>query len=1829
MNAKELQMIDELLDNPQRIEACMESNEVMYLCLDCSIKDPKIYVYICQNCLESQTHKKHKIIQTDNGDLSERCSCGDSEMLGVVIECENHNKNTHTIRQKVDKKVSPQILSSFEQYAMANFTRIFKTLEANFGNSNQNSSDAVDPFYEQFLDISIKQPQLCASILMKSLNNFYTRHNCQSPTIDIDSARYQRLCSCSIIENLFRQSEKTSWYLKRILLNCVRHRPFVFQLTKIYSKMLLPLFETENNQLLDLMKEFNPPQVFQVFISQVALVKNIMSLLESILQNLETVNYESYLKKFETLNNLMKFIFKREMQVDESMMKQFCNIISKVCVKRKEIKDYFHEEILIVMEEMNFDFLRLLLNSLHRQADWKQISANLIYEYIVKCECEVDYEFSEERKKNPWFQGSVGILGILLCSTFVEIYEEVVGEEINQSNQQFKKHNNQKNNSGIFITKNSEGRIIGNIEKAKEAMRKYTLTISKHTQNGLEKLFKSICREIMRDLFFIFTQERALRNNPRAQYNEESNEYQMKTVLHCYKNRLYYRELSNLQIFGMLISPEMFMQAAFEAMKWKPQRFDRTFYKYQKQHYPQQFEQSPALSQSPQKSSICTSQVSNCHNSLGYKIQSLNSSNNNLQNSTHKRAVSYQQARNFSSFSCSPSNNSNQDKDSIQRNNRRATNISEAGILKEHFHKEGIEDLLYDFYDDGIDEDDEDLFDLEEKKGTFDESILLKYEFVSEILILCNVDVLNFINNIQPCFKEDKIILNEIRRNICINAFNFQSQISMVNLTIKLESMKLFDTSSLKKIIFNFSELGNNKLLKLKSQFCDKYEPVMWRPYSWLDAEFIEKLKEKKLECILGNMSPLLEKHIFFSDLPASPTFLKFIRNSFHFLYKNPAILSNILKITYDLLILNNIKQNSEQTNIQEKEIPKQKLEKQKVIMDENFSLNGFDSGNKKEKTLEFRLSKEKFFQLRLDSQQIQAIKQFYSQPAQLTGLQSNQTSPARAAGISDHEGLLQSFNIFFDLINKYDFIYCSPKNSSNNIESISTEIQLNSVNNNASTKGGSIDSSNNLQTQISDQQRKQLLLAKQKEIMEQFQNKQKKFQDQNEQILDKSFNTVISSNNNNNNNNSGNKSLSIYSQANNHIQYSPYQDSLLEQQECVICKTDIGITVIHAYVIQDNLNSYFQITEKNLIPSSLSSRFAITSCQHITHQRCHEMGIENIQISKRALSKEDKEAQLETFCTICKSLSNISVVVLDCYFKKITYGSIYHQLFSQSQNPTNKRYLHQTVNPITSFNHNTNHIAMPNSQQIYQKSSSQSNSTQFTQASIQKQNNQFNQNQACKSDFKDSTKKILDSLVHQEIIALDKQIINNIYSALEEFLSLLAIISNNEDNIQEFHIYSVGDCLLQSLLEKILLTQNMENYFEKDFKLLENLFLNLKVIFKGQECEQKRLKQDYLNLTIQKILETDIFEYASDQLSINNSKPHESVSFCMMYISIIFRIALVYGEEQSVQYTRDYLQNIFLIFTLKEIMNSQKSSCDFSLLQQKQQSFYSDQQINLLIKDIKSIWLNEENIESRENIQISCIPFLRMGSIFLQLVCDISNNSNTSFQYPKNNLDPISELEKYEKAFGKYFINLDLEFAEYTLKESSEYSPLKFLKNLYEYSENHQRQINNFYEFDKKIFKLSQIDQNFETFYKQQFWKKCQIDFNFPQIEKSPLIMCLICGLQMADNCQRGNKIVQNDVNHAHIAHKGYCVYIQLQDGLLIYVEKDSVQTSQSLYYDKLGRMANCLNYPEWDEFQLDKGKFQEVEELVINRKLANYVRYILMQTEDDYAYFDEDYPL
>ena len=56
------------------------------------------------------------------------------------------------------------------------------------------------------------------------------------------------------------------------------------------------------------------------------------------------------------------------------------------------------------------------------------------------------------------------------------------------------------------------------------------------------------------------------------------------------------------------------------------------------------------------------------------------------------------------------------------------------------------------------------------------------------------------------------------------------------------------------------------------------------------------------------------------------------------------------------------------------------------------------------------------------------------------------------------------------------------------------------------------------------------------------------------------------------------------------------------------------------------------------------------------------------------------------------------------------------------------------------------------------------------------------------------------------------------------------------------------------------------------------------------------------------------------------------------------------------------------------------------------------------------------------------------------------SSSQKPSLEYPNNNLDPIGELEKYEKAFGKYFTHLDLEFAEYTLSENNKFSCLNLL---------------------------------------------------------------------------------------------------------------------------------------------------------------------------------------
>lgn len=59
------------------------------------------------------------------------------------------------------------------------------------------------------------------------------------------------------------------------------------------------------------------------------------------------------------------------------------------------------------MEESNYDLLRLLLTSLHRQSDGKTIISDLIYEFMVKCECEIDFEQDETKDltilNNPWF----------------------------------------------------------------------------------------------------------------------------------------------------------------------------------------------------------------------------------------------------------------------------------------------------------------------------------------------------------------------------------------------------------------------------------------------------------------------------------------------------------------------------------------------------------------------------------------------------------------------------------------------------------------------------------------------------------------------------------------------------------------------------------------------------------------------------------------------------------------------------------------------------------------------------------------------------------------------------------------------------------------------------------------------------------------------------------------------------------------------------------------------------------------------------------------------------------------------------------------------------------------------------------------------------------------------------------------------------------------------------------------------------------------------------------------------------------------------------------
>ena len=78
------------------------------------------------------------------------------------------------------------------------------------------------------------------------------------------------------------------------------------------------------------------------------------------------------------------------MEVDERTVLTMCEIISKASPRDIIPVSNFHEEVLIITENLNFELISLLIRSLLKNKTSKEKSLeNLIYEYTTKCQFEI------------------------------------------------------------------------------------------------------------------------------------------------------------------------------------------------------------------------------------------------------------------------------------------------------------------------------------------------------------------------------------------------------------------------------------------------------------------------------------------------------------------------------------------------------------------------------------------------------------------------------------------------------------------------------------------------------------------------------------------------------------------------------------------------------------------------------------------------------------------------------------------------------------------------------------------------------------------------------------------------------------------------------------------------------------------------------------------------------------------------------------------------------------------------------------------------------------------------------------------------------------------------------------------------------------------------------------------------------------------------------------------------------------------------------------------------------------------------------------------------
>jgi len=82
-------------------------------------------------------------------------------------------------------------------------------------------------------------------------------------------------------------------------------------------------------------------------------------MLKEILERLKKSYSKKNLNDQGFLETLLSFIFGRETEVSESTILTFCEIISSACPRYVTFGSIFHEEVLIITENLNFELISI------------------------------------------------------------------------------------------------------------------------------------------------------------------------------------------------------------------------------------------------------------------------------------------------------------------------------------------------------------------------------------------------------------------------------------------------------------------------------------------------------------------------------------------------------------------------------------------------------------------------------------------------------------------------------------------------------------------------------------------------------------------------------------------------------------------------------------------------------------------------------------------------------------------------------------------------------------------------------------------------------------------------------------------------------------------------------------------------------------------------------------------------------------------------------------------------------------------------------------------------------------------------------------------------------------------------------------------------------------------------------------------------------------------------------------------------------------------------------------------------------------------------------